>query len=210
MIKGSSKIAGICDTGKTLSEMMNFQYVRMVFHMSSKTGSFTKSFQIDDRAVCERNTALNALVRLLDPDVDRQSDGYSGYYYNGRGFEGEPISKVRIKRRQMALKGEFPSNDYTKREEFFDAYDGLNHVVKHQCIDKETRWTCSCVCYWKRTCCVHTYAETYGNMDSHLDKVSMARRDGKQNSDRTVPMDDVKYVRGIYVWDKSGFETLEK
>jgi hypothetical protein len=90
-------------------------------------------------------------------------DPWGVCYYNNQGFNGLAITKERIDPFKMALEGEFPSEDPLKREEFFDAGDGLCVVKWKLGIDGENHMMCDCTRFWKCTVCQHAYHFRHGN-----------------------------------------------
>jgi hypothetical protein len=99
-----------------------------------------------------------------------------GSCYNNRGFGGSSITKLRVSNHRMALLGEFPSEDAGKRQEFFDAGDGICAVKWKIGIGSEDHVMCDCTRFWKSTVCQHSYHYKHGN--PNLSNTKRAKKTG--------------------------------
>jgi hypothetical protein len=200
--KGTRQFDGYCEFGKSVDEMLNYQYPKLVFHVSSRVESFKKMYRITDEIACKADSELKSLVCRLRPDIDRLGpDKAGGWYYNNRGFEGTPIDSGRFIRYHMALEGDFPSNDSSKRQELFDAANGLAYVQEKLGIDGKKEVMCDCVRFWKSTSCQHAYHFKWGSPQllAAKPKTKLSQADDKINTQSS------NLNRGRYEYSRSGF-----
>ncbi len=199
--KGSRQFDGFCQFGMSPDEMLNYQYPKLIFHVSSRVESFVKSYRISDETACKADSELKKLVCKLSLDIDRFGpDEYGGYFYNNRGFEGTPIDAQRMCRYKLALEGVFPSEDYSKRQELFDAANGLAYVIEKPGIHGSKVIMCDCVRFWKSTACQHAYHFKWGSPEL-LGKKQKKKGVHPSLKDSLSPM----YRRGEYAHKTSGF-----
>jgi hypothetical protein len=199
--KGSRQFDGYCQFGMSTDEMLNFQFPKLIFHVSSRVESFVKSYRISDARACKADSELKALVCKLSVDIDRLGpDDDGGFFYNNRGFEGTPIDAQRMTRYKLALNGIFPSEDYSKRQELFDAANGLAYVIEKPGVNGSKVIMCDCVRFWKSTACQHAYHYKWGTPEL------LAKKQKKKGAPNLVkdPPSQI-YTRGKYVYETSGF-----
>jgi hypothetical protein len=136
--KESRQFDGYCDFCMSTDKMLNYQFPKLTFHVSSRVESFVKSYRISDKRVCKADLELKGLVCLLSPDVDSRfgPNAEGGYFYNNRGFEGTLIDASRLTWYTLAMQGIFPSEDCSKRQELFDAANGLTYAIKKVGINR--------------------------------------------------------------------------
>ena len=202
--KGSRQFDGYCQFGMSTDEMLNFQFPKLIFHVSSRLESFVKSYRICDERACKADTELKALVCKLSLDIDRLGpDADGGFFYNNRGFEGTPIDAQRMSRYKLALNGIFPSEDYGKRQELFDAANGLAYVTKKTGINGSMVVMCDCVRFWKSTACQHAYHYKWGTPEL------LGKKQKKKGAPNSVKDSQPQiYSRGVYAYQNSGFIKL--
>jgi hypothetical protein len=105
---------------------------------------------------------------------------------------------------RMALLGEFPSEDAGKRQEFFDASDGICAMKWKIGIASEHHIMCDCTRFWKLTVCQHSYHYKHGNPN-----LSNTKRAKKTGPKRTLKFTEgTNYTRGRYHYDLSGFSPI--
>jgi hypothetical protein len=201
--KGSRQFDGYCDFGRSVDEMLNYQFPKLVFHVSSRVESFTRSYRISDGKACKADSELKGLVCLLNPEIDKFGPTKEGgFFYNNRGFEGTPIDSERLNRYTLAINGIFPSEDPSKRQELFDAADGLAYVIEKRGIHGKNEVMCDCVRFWKSTSCQHAYEHKWGTPDL------LVHKSKKKSVSNSVDQPNLKaYHRGVYSYTKSGFCT---
>jgi hypothetical protein len=102
--KGTREYNGYCEFGKSLNEMLNHQYPRLVFQVSCRIENFQKVYRIDDLEACNVDSELLGLSSEINGKVDVLGpDEWGVCYYNNHGFCNTPITKERISHHKMAL-----------------------------------------------------------------------------------------------------------
>jgi hypothetical protein len=160
-------------------------------------------YRIDDLEACNVDSELLGLSSEINGRVDVLGpDEWGVCYYNNRGFCNTPITKERISHHKMALGGVFPSEDPSKRQEFFDAGDGIVAVKWKVGVDGENHVMCECTRFWKSTVCQHAYHFKYG--DPALSNTKRARISGPKRTLKFGGREE--YVRGQPSEGGSGFD----
>jgi hypothetical protein len=201
--KGSRQFDGYCEFGKAVDEMLNYQFPKLVFHVSSRIDKFVRSYRISDEKACKADSELKGLVCLLNPKIDQWGPtGKGEYFYNNRGFEGTPINNERIERYALAMSGIFPSDDPSKRQELFDAANGFACVKEKVGVHGKVEVMCDCVRFWKSTSCQHAYHYKWG-----IPELLAKKQKKKTPLENTYLPASKTYSRGVYSYTKSGFST---
>jgi hypothetical protein len=160
--KGSRQFDGYCKFSRSVDEMLNHQYPRLVFCASSRASELTKQYRIRDKVSLDLDRELMELVCALDQLKDIYTLKHDAYFVNNRGFEGTVIDAACLTKYAMVIKGDFPATKFEKRQEYFDAGNSLCYVSKATVLDGKMEWVCTCVRFWKTTACQHTYLIKYG------------------------------------------------
>lgn len=191
------------DIGLCSNEMLNAQFPKMIWEVSSKVDDLERSYRIRDKVALDGDRALMDQVFKLNEEVDVMrwlpSDGW---FVNEGGYEGTPIDSERISKYYLAIQGKFGScMDHRKRREFFEAADGLHFVKVGSCIDGILDHLCECVDFYKKTACPHSYILKYGKpvlVDAkHTKKTKIEESEIKEYKKKTKMM---------YDWADSGFD----
>jgi hypothetical protein len=196
--KGSRQFDGYCKFNRTVDEMLNHQFPRLVFCASSRVSELTKKYRIRDKTSLDLDRELMDLLCALDITKDTWPLKNGAFFVNNRDFEGTLIDRSRLTKYVQATQGEFPVTDFRKRQEHFDAGSSLCYVSKMQVLDGEKEWTCSCVRYWKTTACQHSYLIKYGQNQKLYDN-KRRKKNKKQIKDEPRTIDQ------RYEWKRSGF-----
>lgn len=119
LAKGCRFLEGMMDIGLCTNEMLNVQFPKLIWEVSSKVDNLDRLYRIRDKAALDLDRTLMDQVAKLNKEVDVvrwPTDG--GWFVNGVGYEGTPIDTERINRYKQAIQGKFGScEDPSKRRE---------------------------------------------------------------------------------------------
>jgi hypothetical protein len=194
-MKGSRETQGLCDFNKSLDEMLTYQYPRLVHLLSARSGMLQYNLRLLDYNGLVADTKFMKDVSTITEDDFVPCPNLPGSFLaNDREFFGYKIDEKRIKHWQMGCLGQFPSDDPSKRTEFFEAVSSL---VLLSCrplreTGSQSVWQCSCHTFWSTTACSHTFFKTYGTAPA----LSL----------KSQPVKEQKDISSRYTHKVSGFE----
>jgi hypothetical protein len=135
--KGSCQFDGYCKFSRTVDEMLNHQYPRLVFCASSRVSILTKKYRIRDKTALDLDRELMDLLWNLDSTNDVFPLQNGNFFVNNRGFEGTVIDASRLTKYAQASQGKFPVSEFQKRQEYFDDGSSLCYVQEEKVLDGE-------------------------------------------------------------------------